>query len=111
MLITDSITSGFNKSSPLETLDFVCLGSAGPGKGEASDEDDDNEFFDAMEEAPEFITVPADPQFHKSVHSHPPKTQKQTNTHTFFYSVGATIQSMNCPALKVYLFKPLPQVR
>uniref|UniRef100_A0A671WC21 Oxysterol-binding protein n=1 Tax=Sparus aurata TaxID=8175 RepID=A0A671WC21_SPAAU len=40
--------------------------SAGPGKGEASDEDDDNEFFDAMEEAPEFITVPADPQFHKS---------------------------------------------
>uniref|UniRef100_H2TDX1 Oxysterol-binding protein n=1 Tax=Takifugu rubripes TaxID=31033 RepID=H2TDX1_TAKRU len=29
-----------------------------PGKGEASDEDDDNEFFDAMEEAPEFITVP-----------------------------------------------------
>uniref|UniRef100_A0A3Q1G6P1 Oxysterol-binding protein n=1 Tax=Acanthochromis polyacanthus TaxID=80966 RepID=A0A3Q1G6P1_9TELE len=42
---------------------------AGPGKGEASDEDDDNEFFDAMEEAPEFITVPADPQFHKSVSS------------------------------------------
>ncbi|KAM6895083.1 oxysterol-binding protein 1-like isoform 2-T2 [Lycodopsis pacificus] len=39
--------------------------SAGPGKGEASDEDDDNEFFDAMEEAPEFITVPADPRFHK----------------------------------------------
>ncbi|KAG7236575.1 hypothetical protein INR49_000772 [Caranx melampygus] len=39
--------------------------AAGPGKGEASDEDDDNEFFDAMEEAPEFITVPADPQFHK----------------------------------------------
>uniref|UniRef100_A0A8C6WSN3 Oxysterol-binding protein n=1 Tax=Neogobius melanostomus TaxID=47308 RepID=A0A8C6WSN3_9GOBI len=35
--------------------------------GEASDEDDDNEFFDAMEEAPEFITVPADPHFHKSV--------------------------------------------
>ncbi|XP_028330380.1 oxysterol-binding protein 1-like isoform X1 [Gouania willdenowi] len=40
--------------------------TAGPGKGEASDEDeDDNEFFDAMEENPEFITVPADPQFHK----------------------------------------------
>ncbi|XP_034019908.1 oxysterol-binding protein 1-like isoform X3 [Thalassophryne amazonica] len=37
---------------------------SGLGKGEASD-DDDNEFFDAMEEAPEFITVPADPQFHK----------------------------------------------
>uniref|UniRef100_A0A3Q2NQI2 Oxysterol-binding protein n=1 Tax=Fundulus heteroclitus TaxID=8078 RepID=A0A3Q2NQI2_FUNHE len=41
-------------------------GAAGLGKGEASDEDDDNEFFDAMEDAPEFITVPADPQFHKS---------------------------------------------
>ncbi|KAF7230283.1 transcript variant X3 [Nothobranchius furzeri] len=40
-------------------------GATGPGKGEASDEDDDNEFFDAVEEAPEFITVPADPQFHK----------------------------------------------
>uniref|UniRef100_A0A3Q3X2Z8 Oxysterol-binding protein n=1 Tax=Mola mola TaxID=94237 RepID=A0A3Q3X2Z8_MOLML len=40
--------------------------AAGPGKGEASDEDDDNEFFDAVEEAPEFITVPADPHFHKS---------------------------------------------
>uniref|UniRef100_A0A7N9AZP6 Oxysterol-binding protein n=1 Tax=Mastacembelus armatus TaxID=205130 RepID=A0A7N9AZP6_9TELE len=40
--------------------------AVGPVKGEASDEDDDNEFFDAMEEAPEFITVPADPQFHKS---------------------------------------------
>uniref|UniRef100_A0A3Q2NQJ3 Oxysterol-binding protein n=1 Tax=Fundulus heteroclitus TaxID=8078 RepID=A0A3Q2NQJ3_FUNHE len=40
-------------------------GAAGLGKGEASDEDDDNEFFDAMEDAPEFITVPADPQFHK----------------------------------------------
>nr|XP_043877696.1 oxysterol-binding protein 1-like isoform X2 [Solea senegalensis] len=40
--------------------------AVGPRKGEASDEDDDNEFFDAMEEAPEFITVPADLQFHKS---------------------------------------------
>lgn len=49
------------------SLSADCLGAAGPGKGEASDEDDDNEFFDAMEEAPEFITVPADPQFHKSV--------------------------------------------
>lgn len=47
----------------------ICfLGVTGPGKGEASDEDDDNEFFDAMEEAPEFITVPAEPHFHKSVH-------------------------------------------
>lgn len=52
----------------------IFKGVTGPGKGEASDEDDDNEFFDAMEEAPEFITVPADPHFHKSVHFHPTYT-------------------------------------
>ncbi|XP_013875660.1 oxysterol-binding protein 1 isoform X2 [Austrofundulus limnaeus] len=37
----------------------------GSGKGDASDEDDDNEFFDAMEDPAEFITVPADPKFHR----------------------------------------------
>lgn len=46
---------------------FSLKGPAATGKGEASDEDDDNEFFDAMEEAPEFITVPAEPHFHKCV--------------------------------------------
>uniref|UniRef100_A0A8C6K7J3 Oxysterol-binding protein n=1 Tax=Nothobranchius furzeri TaxID=105023 RepID=A0A8C6K7J3_NOTFU len=50
-------------------LERAFRGATGPGKGEASDEDDDNEFFDAVEEAPEFITVPADPQFHKSLPS------------------------------------------
>uniref|UniRef100_A0A3Q3E2B8 Oxysterol-binding protein n=1 Tax=Labrus bergylta TaxID=56723 RepID=A0A3Q3E2B8_9LABR len=35
---------------------------SGAGKGDASDEDDDNEFFDAMEDPAEFITVPADPK-------------------------------------------------
>lgn len=39
----------------------------GSGKGDASDEDDDNEFFDAMEDPAEFITVPADPKYHKFV--------------------------------------------
>ncbi|KAG9346968.1 hypothetical protein JZ751_005895 [Albula glossodonta] len=39
-------------------------GSA-PGKGDMSDEDEENEFFDAMEDAPEFITVPADPKYHR----------------------------------------------
>uniref|UniRef100_A0A8C9TXT0 Oxysterol-binding protein n=1 Tax=Scleropages formosus TaxID=113540 RepID=A0A8C9TXT0_SCLFO len=29
-----------------------------PRKGDVSDEDDENEFFDAMEDVPEFITVP-----------------------------------------------------
>nr|XP_040042097.1 oxysterol-binding protein 1-like isoform X2 [Gasterosteus aculeatus aculeatus] len=33
-------------------------------KGDASDEDDDNEFFDAMEDPAGFITVPADPKYH-----------------------------------------------
>ncbi|XP_041952980.1 oxysterol-binding protein 1 isoform X5 [Alosa sapidissima] len=36
------------------------------GKGDASDEDDENEFFDAMEDPQEFITVPADPKYHRS---------------------------------------------
>ncbi|XP_051558621.1 oxysterol-binding protein 1-like isoform X8 [Myxocyprinus asiaticus] len=39
-------------------------GSA-PGKGDASDEDDENEFFDACEDIQEFITVPADPKYHR----------------------------------------------
>lgn len=33
-----------------------------------------------MEEAPEFITVPAEPHFHKSVHPHPPVHMHCTNT-------------------------------
>lgn len=40
---------------------------SGSGKGDASDEDDDNEFFDAMEDPAEFITVPADPKYHRLV--------------------------------------------
>ncbi|XP_061768779.1 oxysterol-binding protein 1-like isoform X2 [Nerophis ophidion] len=35
------------------------------GKGDSSDEDDNNVFFDAMEEPAEFITVPADPKYHR----------------------------------------------
>lgn len=47
----------------------VCLFSVGSasGKGDASDEDDDNEFFDAMEDPAEFITVPADPKYHRLI--------------------------------------------
>ncbi|XP_073803518.1 oxysterol-binding protein 1 isoform X4 [Danio rerio] len=37
-----------------------------PGKGDASDEDEENEFFDACEDVQEFITVPADPKYHRS---------------------------------------------
>uniref|UniRef100_A0A671L960 Oxysterol-binding protein n=1 Tax=Sinocyclocheilus anshuiensis TaxID=1608454 RepID=A0A671L960_9TELE len=38
-----------------------------PGKGDVSDEDEENEFFDACEDVQEFITVPADPKYHRSV--------------------------------------------
>uniref|UniRef100_A0A8C1PIM0 Oxysterol-binding protein n=1 Tax=Cyprinus carpio TaxID=7962 RepID=A0A8C1PIM0_CYPCA len=37
-----------------------------PRKGDASDEDEENEFFDACEDVQEFITVPADPKYHRS---------------------------------------------
>ncbi|XP_030208632.1 oxysterol-binding protein 1 isoform X9 [Gadus morhua] len=40
-------------------------GSSDSGKGDASDEDDENEFFDAMEDPSAFITVPADPKYHR----------------------------------------------
>lgn len=42
------------------------VGSVSP-KGDESDEDDDNEFFDAMQDPAEFITVPADPKYHRPV--------------------------------------------
>lgn len=45
-------------------LSLFSVGSVS-GKGDASDEDDDNEFFDAMEDPAEFITVPADPKYHR----------------------------------------------
>lgn len=45
-------------------MHFLPLGGVS-GKGDASDEDDDNEFFDAMEDPAEFITVPADPKYHR----------------------------------------------
>ncbi|XP_034043602.1 oxysterol-binding protein 1-like isoform X2 [Thalassophryne amazonica] len=34
-------------------------------QGDISDEDDENEFFDAIEDPEEFITVPADPKYHR----------------------------------------------
>lgn len=50
--------------APDRTVSSFCAGSVS-GKGDASDEDDDNEFFDAMEDPAEFITVPADPKYHR----------------------------------------------
>lgn len=44
---------------------FMTTGSGKSTKGEASDEDEETEYFDAMEEAPTFITVAADPTKHR----------------------------------------------
>lgn len=49
---------------------LICCGGVVPAgnlltvKGEASDEDEETEYFDAMEDAPSFITVAADPTKH-----------------------------------------------
>uniref|UniRef100_A0A671L9V4 Oxysterol-binding protein n=1 Tax=Sinocyclocheilus anshuiensis TaxID=1608454 RepID=A0A671L9V4_9TELE len=45
-----------------------------PGKGDVSDEDEENEFFDACEDVQEFITVPLDEQ---SLASSPESPQSQ----------------------------------
>ncbi|KAF7663912.1 hypothetical protein LDENG_00195910 [Lucifuga dentata] len=50
------------------SLSSPAINNEGPGsseKADASDEDDENEFFDAMEDPAEFITVPADPKYHR----------------------------------------------
>lgn len=49
----------------IHNISFSPSGS-GSAKGDASDEDDENEFFDAMEDPAGFITVPADPKYHRS---------------------------------------------
>ncbi|XP_030586849.1 oxysterol-binding protein 1-like isoform X3 [Archocentrus centrarchus] len=58
------------------------LGNKGgvSGKGDVSDEDDDNEFFDAMEEPAEFITVPADPKYHRRSGSNVSGISSETGT-------------------------------
>eukprot|EP00062_Callorhinchus_milii_P022237 gi/632979807/ref/XP_007906677.1/ PREDICTED: oxysterol-binding protein 2-like [Callorhinchus milii] len=55
---------------PLNTrLTSVARVSARLAKADASDEDDETEYFDAMENAPEFITVTADPSKHRRTES------------------------------------------
>uniref|UniRef100_A0A8B9YY97 Oxysterol-binding protein n=1 Tax=Buteo japonicus TaxID=224669 RepID=A0A8B9YY97_9AVES len=46
-------------------LSSSSTGSVQSAKGEASDEDEETEYFDAMEDAPAFITVTADPKHHR----------------------------------------------
>lgn len=44
---------------------FFVSGNVQAVKGEASDEDEETEYFDAMEDAPAFITVTTDPKQHR----------------------------------------------
>ncbi|XP_069385562.1 oxysterol-binding protein 1 isoform X10 [Paralichthys olivaceus] len=77
------------------------LGNKGgvSGKGDASDEDDDNEFFDAMEDPAEFITVPADPKYHRS----------GSNLSGFSSETGIDDQSVNFDELSLASNPESPQ--
>ncbi|XP_064530622.1 oxysterol-binding protein 2 isoform X2 [Pseudopipra pipra] len=52
-------------AAPTTSISSTAKGSVQPAKGEASDEDEETEYFDAMEDAPAFITVTADPKHHR----------------------------------------------
>ncbi|NWV00813.1 OSBP2 protein, partial [Upupa epops] len=52
-------------SSSSTGITSTAKGSVQTAKGEASDEDEETEYFDAMEDAPAFITVTADPKHHR----------------------------------------------
>lgn len=58
-----TVGSGGDSSTDLKVS--VPAGSVQSAKGEASDEDEETEYFDAMEDAPAFITVTADPKHHR----------------------------------------------
>ncbi|XP_047198172.1 oxysterol-binding protein 1 isoform X7 [Hippoglossus stenolepis] len=70
------------------------------GKGDASDEDDDNEFFDAMEDPAEFITVPADPKYHR---------RSNSNLSGFSSETGIDDQSVNFDELSMASNPESPQ--
>ncbi|XP_074547000.1 oxysterol-binding protein 1-like isoform X1 [Halichoeres trimaculatus] len=72
----------------------------GSGKGDASDEDDDNEFFDAMEDPAEFITVPADPKYHR---------RSGSNVSGFSSETGIDDQSVNFDELSLASNSESPQ--
>uniref|UniRef100_A0A8C4JW89 Oxysterol-binding protein n=1 Tax=Dromaius novaehollandiae TaxID=8790 RepID=A0A8C4JW89_DRONO len=74
------------------SLERACRGAPGlsaggarsvqSAKGEASDEDEETEYFDAMEDAPAFITVTADPKHHRYDPPHPSSNQTSYNEST-----------------------------
>ncbi|XP_034750447.1 oxysterol-binding protein 1 isoform X2 [Etheostoma cragini] len=78
----------------------LCSKGGVPGKGDASDEDDDNEFFDAMEDPAEFITVPADPKYHR---------RSGSNNSGFSSEIGMDDQSVNFDELSMASNPESPQ--
>uniref|UniRef100_A0A8C9RLD0 Oxysterol-binding protein n=1 Tax=Scleropages formosus TaxID=113540 RepID=A0A8C9RLD0_SCLFO len=70
------------------------------GKGDVSDEDDENEFFDAMEDVPEFITVPADPKYHR---------RSGSNVSGISSEIGMDDQSLDEQSLASNPESPQPQ--
>ncbi|XP_037106806.1 oxysterol-binding protein 1-like isoform X2 [Syngnathus acus] len=72
------------------------------GKGDASDEDDDNEFFDAME----FITVPADPKYHRRSSSNASRLSNETSADDLsFDELSLASSPESPPPLKPELVK------
>ncbi|XP_047434865.1 oxysterol-binding protein 1 isoform X2 [Mugil cephalus] len=69
-------------------------------KGDASDEDDENEFFDAMEDPAEFITVPADPKYHR---------RSGSNVSGMSSEIGMDDQSVNFDELSLASNPESPQ--
>ncbi|XP_069070548.1 oxysterol-binding protein 2 isoform X4 [Pleurodeles waltl] len=56
-------------SAGLKCVSISTKGGVHPSKRDASDEDEETEYFDAMEDAPSFITVTADPNHLRSAKS------------------------------------------
>ncbi|XP_028834259.1 oxysterol-binding protein 1 isoform X4 [Denticeps clupeoides] len=73
---------------------------SGSGKGDVSDEDDENEFFDAMEDVQEFITVPADPKYHR---------RSGSNVSGISSEIGMDDQSLDEQSLASNPESPQPQ--
>ncbi|XP_054634101.1 oxysterol-binding protein 1-like isoform X2 [Dunckerocampus dactyliophorus] len=70
------------------------------GKGDSSDEDDNIVFFDAMEDPAEFITVPADPKYHR---------RSGSNISGFSNETGMDDQSVNFDELSMASSPESPQ--
>uniref|UniRef100_UPI00398E5C3A oxysterol-binding protein 1-like n=1 Tax=Pristiophorus japonicus TaxID=55135 RepID=UPI00398E5C3A len=70
----NNLERAFRGATVLPPCSLLSVGSikGSSSSRDLSDEDDENEFFDAMEDVAEFITVQADSRYHRSVSHHPP---------------------------------------